>query len=217
MYPKVKRNEYNYTDLRGRGLDNLFKMNDPGDNEWGIPDSEPFAEPLGGVKWLGFWDKSKHKSDDWSNVGLHFFSEEYQYRSVWEYPDRHLDLFRRCRAVVTPDYSVYTDMPKAQQLWNHYRRQWLARYWQMYGVNVVSCVTWDLLDFRPWSICGIPKGTSIARSWVNRNGLKRERLEGFMRIIEMLEPRRIYIKCSETDERELRRHFDFDVIPPVRW
>ena len=209
-----------YFDRRGQGLDNLFRMNEPGNNEWGIPETAPFTDDLSGIEWVSFWDKSKclaSVTGDWSNTGIHFFIEDFQFKSVWEKPDKYLDLFRKCRAVVTPDFSVYTDMPKAQQLWNHFRRQWCAKYWQDNGVNIVSCVTWDLLNPQPWSFYGIPKGTHIARSWVNKNGMKQERLNGFLRLIDELEPRGIHIKCSATDERELRKHFDFDVIPTVGW
>jgi len=38
-----------------------------------------------------------------------------------------------------------------------------------------------------------------------------------LRLIDELEPRGIHIKCSATDELELRKHFDFDVIPTVSW
>ena len=205
-----------YQQKRARGLDNLFHMNAPGGNEWGIPETEPMTENLYGIEWISFWDKSKYIGDP-ENMGVHFFIEDFQFKSIWEKPDKHLDFLRNCRAVVTPDFSVYTDMPKAQQLWNHYRRQWCAKYWQDNGVNIVSCVTWDLLDPQPWSLYGIPNGTQIARSWVNKNGMKQERLTEFLKIIDRLEPTKIFIKCSPADERELRKHFNFEVIPPVRW
>ena len=206
-----------YYERRGKGLDNMFIMNAPGGNEWGIPETAPFTDDLTGIEWVSFWDKRKQNRADWSNTGIHFFVEDFQFQSVWTQPDKYRELFRQCRAVIAPDFSVYTDMPKAQQLWNHYRRQWCAKYWQENGVNVVSCVTWDLLDPQPWSFYGIPKGTSIARSWVNKNGMKQERLERFLKLINELEPCHIYIKCSDTDERELRKHFKFHKIPTVSW
>ena len=211
-----------YHDKRGKGLDNLFLIIEPVNNEWGIPETQPFTGDLVGIEWISFWDKSKISKnyddpDIWANVGIHFFIEDFQFKSVWDSPEKWLPLFQKCRAVVTPDFSVYTDMPKAQQLWNHYRRQWCAKYWQDNGVNIISCVTWDLLDPQPWHFYGIPKGTSIARSWVNKNGMKQERLDKFLQLIDELEPCSIYIKCSDTDERELRKHFSFHKIPTVSW
>jgi len=198
---------------RGAALDNMFLMDCANYNNWGIPETKPFVGDLTGIVWVEFCNIAGIK--DFSNIGIHFYVDDYKFNIIWNKPDKWLNIFKQCRAVISPDFSVYTDMAKAQQLWNHYRRQWLAKYWQDNGVNVVSSITWDLLDPQPWALYGISKGTSIARSFVSRQ-MKEERIDGFIRAVEVLEPHKIYLKCSSTDEAELRRYFDFEIIPPYR-
>ena len=195
---------------RAAGLDNMFLMGYEASNDWGIPGTIPFFGDLTGIQWVEFCNIAGIK--DFSNIGIHFYIDDYKFNVVWNKPDKWLETFKQCRAVISPDFSVYTDMPKAQQLWNHYRRQWLAKYWQDNGVNVVSSATWDLLDPQPWALYGIPKGTSIARSFVSRQ-MKEERIDGFIQVVEALEPHKIYLKCSKVDEATLRRYFDFEIIP----
>jgi len=219
---KSPQESKSYYEKRGSGLDNLFLMTYEPTNEWGIADTTPLDADLTGIEWFSFWDKSKcHavQTGDWSNTGIHFFIDDFQFVSVWKQPKKWLELFRQCRAVVAPDFSVYNEMTMTHQLWNHCRRQFLAKYWQDNGVNIVSCVTWDLLGgLKPWHIAEIPKGTYIARTWVGKLIDKQQQLSDMLKIIEMLEPKGVFIKCCKPDEMELRKHFDFEAIPPkVGW
>jgi len=195
-----------------KGLDNLFKAKMPIVNEWGIPETKPFAESLEGIEWIPYDIINKYKNAE--NIGVHFYIDDYKFNGVWTNPDKWLEVLKRFKAVITPDFSVYTDMPRAQQLWNHYRRQWLGKYWQDNGVNIVSDVCWHIGDLQDWHIAGIPKGTTIARSW-SSSQMKQERLEDFIEIIKSLEPHKIYIKCSKKDEKRLRSFFDFETIDTV--
>ena len=194
---------------QSKNLDNLFKANMPIVNEWGIPETRPFTENLDGIQWIPYDIINKYKGMD--NIGVHFYIDDYKFNGVWTNPDKWLEVLRQFKAVITPDFSVYTDMPRAQQLWNHYRRQWLGKYWQDNGINIVSDVCWHIGNLQDWHILGIPKGTTIARSW-SSNQMKQERLDDFVEIIKQLEPHKVYIKCSKKDEKMLKLYFDFDTI-----
>ena len=110
---KAKRREKAKADrlkLRCSGLDNLFTMTTETANEWGIPETESFTDDLTGIEWVSFNQKEKIK--DPANIGIHHYIEDYQFSTVWNKPDKYIDLFRRCRAVVTPDFSNFTDTPR---------------------------------------------------------------------------------------------------------
>jgi len=55
------------------------------------------------------------------NQWLHFYVNDYEFEGVWDHPLRHLETLRRFDGVITPDFSVYLDMPVAWQIWNIYR------------------------------------------------------------------------------------------------
>lgn len=64
--------------------------------------------------------------------GYIFFVDDYQFIRLWNDPDRYMPMLQQFRYVLTPDFSLYTDFPKALQIWNHYRKHWIGAYMQMY-------------------------------------------------------------------------------------
>ena len=199
-----------------KNLGNFFKAEfDTGANEWGVPETAPFVEDLSGIEWVSFGEKAKVK--DFSNIGLHFYIDDYKFESVWTKPDKWLEVFQQCRAVITPDFSNYTDMPKAQQLWNHYRRQWCGKYWQDNGVNIVSSLSFGIGQIYDWSFAGIPQGTMVAASFVGDAVSADKGIEDMKRAIETVKPRKVFIKANKADEKLLRAYFDFELIPPYQF
>ncbi len=79
----------------------------------------------------------KCKKEDRAGKGIHFFIHDYQFIRLWNTPDKYIDLLKDFDYVLTPDFSTYTDMPKALQIYNIYRKQWLGAYWQMQDINVI--------------------------------------------------------------------------------
>ena len=107
--------------ITGQALENHFKAHYPADNEYGIPEIKPCNLDLDGIEWIRFRDWTRNddrKKTDFSNVGIHFFIEDYEFNAVWTNPDKYLDIFKQCKAVATPDFSLYSDMPKALQIYN---------------------------------------------------------------------------------------------------
>lgn len=102
--------------------------------------------------------------------GVHFFIDDYQFERVWSHPEKYIDLLRRFDCVLTPDFSLYMDMPLPMQQWNEYRRRALGNYWQRSGVKVVPTLSWS--DERSYGFCfdGIPKGSTLAVSTVGVKG-----------------------------------------------
>lgn len=44
-------------------------------------------------------------------------------------------------AAVTPNFSVFPDMPQATRIYNIFRNRWCARYWQEAGIKVIPDLT----------------------------------------------------------------------------
>lgn len=125
------------------------------------------------------------------NTGVHFFIDDYQFTRLWMQPDAYLDLLRKFRCVCTPDFSMYTDFPKAIQIYNHYRKHWLGAYWQMHGITVIPTISWSDESSLEWCFDGEPKGGVIAVSSVgtqlNKRAAELFRL-GYAEMLKRLEP-----------------------------
>lgn len=98
------------------------------------------------------------------DVGVHFFLDDYQFERVWRRPGKYIEMLAQFPFVLSPGFSLYTDMPLAMKMWNNWRRQFVAEYWQRNGLTVVPTVMWA--EERTFQFCfdGIEPGGTIAVS-----------------------------------------------------
>lgn len=101
---------------------------------------------------------------------LHFFIDDYQFERLWANPAKYLDLVLSFEAVLTPDFSLYMDMPLPMQQWNEYRRRALGNWWQRNGANVIPTLSWT--TERSFGFCfeDLPKRSTVAVSTVGVKG-----------------------------------------------
>lgn len=133
----------NYREKRGAYL-NCEKCMFDGVGQFEMPKLEPVQVDLTDPKVIGFNYAigEKHPEDKI----VHFFLDDYQFERVWNDPDRYLPVLNKFRAVLAPDFSMYTDFPFPVQLFNQYRRQWCAAYWQEHGITVIPTICWSTED-----------------------------------------------------------------------
>lgn len=194
------------------GLENWEREQYIGNNKYGIPEIDKID--IVGIDFVRFCDhkKTENKSDKIA----HFFYDDYKFIAFWNNPDKPLDILRQYRAVVAPDFSVYTDMPKALQILACYRRQWLGRYWADSGINIIPDVIWG--DEESYKFCfdGLPKNSSVCISslGVRRdpewNGKKDSLfMNGYNEMIKRISP--TAVMCYGKPPKEIEN--DIIVIP----
>ena len=182
-----------------RNYENIQRMKFDGVGEYGIPEIEPTKFDC--ADYIGFnYAKGAREPE---NKAVHFFLDDYQFNRVWNDPDRYIDLFRRFRYVLTPDFSLYTDFPKALQIYNHYRKHWLGAYWQLNGINVIPTVCWSDKESFEWCFDGEPTHSVVAVSSVGTQrskGTKRKFLDGYFEMVDRLQPTQIIFYGNVPDE-----------------
>lgn len=144
---------------------------------------------------------------------LHFFIDDYQFERLWNKPQAYLELVKSFAGALTPDFSLYMDMPLPLQRYNEYRRRALGNYWQRNGVTVIPTLSWS--DERSYGFCfgGLPMHATYATSTV---GVKRDSMAmetwraGMSAAIDSLEPRRILLYGGAVD-------FDFGDIEVIEY
>lgn len=161
--------------LRYNAFENQEKMQFASANYYGIPDMQPTNTV--GNKFLRFADwKDIENYDEYI---AHFYYDDYKFMQAWRNPDKYIDRLSKFKAIISPDFSLYTDFPRALQILSCYRRQWCGAYWQSLGLDVIPDVVWG--DEESFSYCfeGIPKGGTVAVSsvgvtrdgdWNGKNG-----------------------------------------------
>lgn len=175
-----------------RNYENLTKAMYIGVGPYDIPILDPVRARAD--NWISF--NFAKTCEEPELHGVHFFIDDYQFTRVWSKPDLYINCLRRFQAVMTPDFSTYTDFPKAVQIYNHYRKHWLGRYWQDHGITVIPTISWSDHDSFDWCFDGEPMGGTVAVSSVGTQGNPRSAqlfLDGYREMLIRLKPAEIIL------------------------
>lgn len=162
------------------------------------PDGYPALEPTDArpKRLVGFNYARSTPENEKRGKGCHFFIDDYQFERVWTSPTRYVQVLRGFACVLTPDFSLYMDMPLPMMAWNHYRSQALGLYWQREGLKVVPTLSWAGPESYDYCFSGVPLGGTVAVSTV---GVKRDAAAlgiwraGMSEAMRRLEPSRVLL------------------------
>lgn len=159
------------TQKKVEGILNLNKAKFNGVGKYDIPQIKPVKSIPEITEWIGFnYVLSDNKPS--VNKGVHFFIDDYQFERVFKNPEKYIEKLSKYGCVLSPDFSPYSDMPMATQIFNHYRKHWCGRYFQENYVTVVPTVraSTDERSFE-WFLDGEPKNGIIAYSsmWTKKD------------------------------------------------
>lgn len=151
---------------------------------------------------IGFNYAKSMPDTDKAGRACHFFIDDYQFERVWSRPAAYLDCLRGFDCVLTPDFSLYMDMPDAMQRWNRYRAQALGLYWQREGLRVVPTLSWAQPESYAFCFAGVPHRSTVAVSTVgvkgNGSALAVWR-DGMADAMHRLSPRRVLLYGGAVD------------------
>lgn len=172
----------------------------PGVGKYDIPQIEPVYELPKVTEWIGFNYVLSDKHPE--GKGVHFFVDDYQFERVWNNPDAYIEKLKKYACVMAPDFSPYGDMPLATQIFNHYRKHWVAAYWQWKGITVIPTIRCST-DERSleWYLDGEPEGGVVAYSsmWVreDKGDIYEVAEKEFKTMVEKLNPQRVLVYGKE--------------------
>lgn len=125
------------------------------------------------------------KSDDYDQW-VHFYIHDYLFERIWNNPKQYLNRLRNFQGVITPDFSLYWDIPLVMQLWNTYRNRSIGVWLQQNGISIIPNVRWG--DERTYEFCfeSIEEGGTVAISTYGciRREENREYFEQGQRLIQ---------------------------------
>ena len=127
------------------------------------------------------------------DYGVHFYLHDYQFERVWNNPKKYIEILKRYKFVLSPDFSPYSDMPKATKIFNVYRNRWCGRFWQEHGINVIPTVTWSDEESLEYCFDGVEKGSTIAISTMGDGRGHENLLIGWNKMIEKIQPKTILL------------------------
>ncbi len=184
-------------------------------NVTGVPDLQPcdFVPST-----LAAWNNPRQR--DYAAVtdgAIHCFVDDYRFETAWSSPERLLDRVKAVGASLTPDFSLWVDMPRVAQMWNIYRSRWCGAYWQANGVKVIPTACWSTPDTFDFCFDGIPTDSTVA---VSSMGIRASKVDqalfttGMKELVARTQPKLIlsYGKlryCEDVDLPEVREYPTF--------
>ena len=109
--------------------------------KWEIPliKKEELSSPF--INLIACSDTRPNDNEHNRNKGVHFFVDDYRFEDIYYYPERSLKRYSQYAFLLTPDFSLYADMPLWKQMENIAKNRWIGAYWQFKGLKVIPSVS----------------------------------------------------------------------------
>lgn len=143
---------------------------------------------------------------------IHFYIDDYQFERIWNRPEYYAKILGRFKGIISPDCSTYTNMPKAQQIFQVYKSRLISAYFQGLGYEVIPNISWSDEKSLEWTLEGIPKNSTIALSTngVLNKSIKDNFIKCYKKAIEILDPTSIIIVGEVPKEIQSDKTVQFD-------
>jgi hypothetical protein len=142
---------------------------------------------LGMIDLMSF---TKIKSSDETNhyKTIHFFTHDWNFDNLYDTPEKIINDLKQYYAVLTPDFSMYVDMPIALQINSVFKNRWCGACLQNNGIKVIPTVNWANENSFDFCFDGIEKNSIIAVSTYCRENDKELFLSGYNKMLEIINP-----------------------------
>jgi hypothetical protein len=194
-------------------LEPYFYNNGRLDGIYDIPVIKKQNVDLTGLKLVRFSAIVKNETDD-TDATVHFFEYDDRFDEVWQAPAAYISEIRQYKQTMTPDFSLYANMPLALQIFNTYRTRWIGAYWQGNGLTVIPTVSWS--DEWSYDFCfdGIDSGSVTAVSTLGCKDAKDLFMSGFARMCQTIDPEAVI--CYAEPFAEMYNYVDIIEVPYMR-
>ncbi|MCQ2049832.1 MAG: DUF4417 domain-containing protein [Candidatus Saccharibacteria bacterium] len=138
--------------------------------------------------------KKKIAIDDASKTYVHFFEHDFKFWRFIRNPRKYFKRLRKFAGLISPDISLYLDMPLALQCYHVYLSRAITFFLQKNGFKVIPLIRWsDKRSYR-FAFQGIHQQSTVCVSIYG--GQKDEEVrkifyDGFIKMIEIVKPSRI--------------------------
>ena len=136
------------------------------------------------------------------DAGIHFYLDDYQFERLWNRPQDYINILKKYKCILSPDFSLYLDMPMPMKIWNTYRNRQIGQYYQKQGIKVIPTLSWAEKETFDFCFEGIPRGSIVSISTIgvrkNKNALSIWK-DGVNELIKRINPSAILIYGEKID------------------
>lgn len=131
-----------------------------------------------------------------------FYEHDAQFVRLWNKPRKYINILKKFKGVITPDFSLYRNMPLVMQKWSTYQGKAIGVWLQNKGIEVIPNVRFA--DERSYDFCfnGVEKNSTVAigthgciKKLTDRNYFEK----GLAEMVEQLCPHTIIVYGAAPD------------------
>lgn len=134
---------------------------------------------------------------------VHFYEDDIRFERLWNNPKQYLNKLKKFKGVISPDFSMYRNMPLCMQMWNAYRSRALANWLSENEIQIIPNIRFG--DERTYLFCfeGIEKNKTVS---VGTHGCiqhKEDReyfKKGLAELVKRLSPQTIIVYGQAPDD-----------------
>ena len=164
------------------------------DGPYDIPVIQPLPDGVPLPDSLISFDKRRQTNN--KHQWIHCYLFDFRFRQLITNTTAYIDELRDFDGFISPDPSLYRDMPIATQLANTYLNRAVGHYMQRMGIPTIANVRWGDERSFPFAFVGAPHRNTVA---VSSHGCLRGRKNlywferGFDEMVSQLEPTRVIL------------------------
>ena len=154
---------------------------------------------------------------------VHFYEDDYKFERWWKHPEKYFEHLSGFGGIISPDFSLYANMPAAQQIANTYKNYLLGAWAQHRGLPVIANVRLTTAQSISYALAGSPRHSTIAlglHGCIKDKDNRRQVMEEMRVICDFLDPAHILIYGSEAygvATPALERGIPVHVYKPDSW
>ena len=169
----------------------LLRNDFPTSGKWDMPIIKKCKVDVENVQLVGS-DKIRIK-DHSANIykSVHFFVDDNKLDKYYNDSELYLPRLAQYPHVLTPDYSLYVDMPMALQIHNTFKSRWCGAYWQEHNLSVIPTVSWSTDASYEFCFDGLEYETVVAVSTLGGLTNKDLFLNGYFEMKERVNPKQV--------------------------
>ena len=133
---------------------------------------------------------------------VHFFLDDYKFEVLWKDPEPRIEKLKEYRAILSPQFSMYTEMPVAVQIHQVFKNRWCGAYFQSKGLKVIPSLVWGEADTFWFSFDGIDEGSVVAVSTIGMRTEKNLFMAGYKEMLRRIKPNAIICYGEPFEEME---------------
>ena len=142
------------------------------------------------VDKIQFLSYTNTKLNDTENLDktVHFFTYDWKFEKVYEKAQTEVEKLSQYYCLLSPDFSIFTNMPLALQIESVFKNRWCGAYWQSQGLKVIPTVSWG--DKNSFEFCfdGVEQGAIVAVCAYYRENCEEEFMLGYNEMLEKIKP-----------------------------